>query len=436
MRPERACSSKQPIAFRGQESCKMRVAYILNRFPILSQTFIIREICDHLESGLDLSVIVLGAEGSAASSLASIHPDLPGKTRYLGLPRSRSKRFSSLARMTAADPRALVSSLKVWRGGGRFTDAWVAANLTAAKPSYDLIHCHFGNTGQTASILRRHGLLSGKLIVTVHGFDLSQGKFGSAGKYYRELIEHTDCLLPVSNYWKTKLETLGADSEKVIVHRMGVDVGNLRPVVQPSHPGILRLCSIGRFVEKKGHSYSIQALAKLKAMRPDIRLSLLFVGDGPLLSQTQALAQTLGLSANVDFRGALQHGAALKLLAESDAFILPSITAFDGNMEGVPVSIMEAMALQKPIISTWHSGIPELVENDVSGLLVPEQDVDALARAIEILADNPAERARLGAAGRSKVERSFNASLLGKNLRTLYAALIQDGRRPSVVAAA
>jgi colanic acid/amylovoran biosynthesis glycosyltransferase len=155
---------------------------------------------------------------------------------------------------------------------------------------------------------------------------------------------------------------------------------------------------------------------------------LQFVGDGPLLPEAQALVQTLGLSGIVEFRGGLEHGSALALLAQSDAFILPSITASDGNMEGVPVSIMEAMALQKPVISTWHSGIPELVEHGVSGLLVPEQDVETLSRAIEVLADNPAERARLGAAGRVKVERSFNASTLGNELRAVYAALIEDKR--------
>lgn len=403
----------------------MRVAYVLKNFPVLSETFIIQEIRDHLEAGMDLSVIALGFDRSRTANLETIHRRLPERTRYLGLPKRRSAQLWSLAKKISADPRALMSSLKVWRQG-RLSDVLVAANLSATKPCYDVIHCHFGTIGQIASLMRRHGLISGKLIVTVHGFDVSQGKLGFAADYYKELFDHTDCLLPVSDHWKAKLESMGADPDRVRVHRMGVDVQKIRPAACEPRPGVFRLCSIGRFVEKKGHLFSIRALAKVRERRPDLDLSLQFVGDGPLLPEAQALAQTLGLAGTVEFRGGLEHASALALLAESDAFILPSITASDGNMEGVPVSIMEAMALQKPVISTWHSGIPELVEHGVSGLLVPEQDVETLARAIETLADNPAERARLAAAGRAKVERSFNASTLGNELRAVYAALIAD----------
>jgi len=403
----------------------MRVAYVVKNFPVLSETFVIQEICDHLEAGIDLTVIALGFDRS--TSLDTIHRSLPGRTRYLGLPKRRSAQLWSLAKKFCANPRALTSALKVWRRG-RLSDVLVAAKLSAMKPQYDVIHCHFGTIGQTASIMRRHGLISGKLIVTVHGFDLSQGKLGFAEDYYKELFDHTDCLLPVSDHWKAKLENMGADPDRIRVHRMGVDLQRLRPVAYEARPGVFRLCSIGRFVEKKGHLFSIRALAKVRERHPDLHLSLQFVGDGPLLPEAQALVQTLGLSGIVEFRGGLEHSAALALLAESDAFILPSITASDGNMEGVPVSIMEAMALQKPVISTWHSGIPELVEHGVSGLLVPEQDVETLSRAIEVLADNPAERARLGAAGRVKVERCFNASTLGHELRAVYAALIEDKR--------
>lgn len=405
----------------------MRVAYVLKNFPVLSETFIIQEIRDHLEAGIDLSVIALGFDRSRATDLDSIHAHLPGRTRYLGLPKRRSAQLWSLAKKVSADPRALTSALKVWRRG-RLSDGLVAANLSATKPHYDIIHCHFGTIGQIASIMRRHGLITGKLIVTVHGFDLSQGKLGFATDYYQELFDHTDCLLPVSDHWKAKLESMGADPARVRVHRMGVDVQKLRPMVREARPGAFHLCSIGRFVEKKGHLFSIRALAKVNERRPDLDLSLQFVGDGPLLPEAQALVQTLGLSGIVEFHGGLEHASALAVLAESDAFILPSITASDGNMEGVPVSIMEAMALQKPVISTWHSGIPELVEHGVSGLLVPEQDVDALSRAIEALADSPAERVRLGAAGRAKVERNFNASTLGNELRAVYAALVDEKR--------
>ncbi|MBK8161335.1 MAG: glycosyltransferase [Rhodospirillaceae bacterium] len=181
---------------------------------------------------------------------------------------------------------------------------------------------------------------------------------------------------------------------------------------------------MGRFVEKKGYSYSLRALALLRARRPDLSFMLNIVGDGPLRSEIEAEVSALDLHDVVHFHGSLAHSDALALLDKAAIFILPSITSKSGDMEGIPVSLMEAMARSVPVISTRHSGIPELVEDGISGLLTPERDVPALAAAVERLIDQQQLRAEYGHAGRRKVVAQFNRRSLGMRLSDLYRALM------------
>ena len=133
----------------------------------------------------------------------------------------------------------------------------------------------------------------------------------------------------------------------------------------------------------------MRALAQVRAQRPDLAFRYTLIGDGPLLMQMKSLCAELGLNEHVSFLGALPHAEVKRLLASSDAFILPSVTGIDGDMEGVPVVLMEAMAAGLLCLSSMHSGIPELIANGKSGLLSPERDVAGLAANIIWIAANP-----------------------------------------------
>jgi colanic acid/amylovoran biosynthesis glycosyltransferase len=162
--------------------------------------------------------------------------------------------------------------------------------------------------------------------------------------------------------------------------------------------------------EKKGHRYTLKAFAGLMARRPGLAAHLDMIGNGPQLEEMRDLVEQLGLAAHATVHGGLPHDQVRDLLNQANVFVLPSVTAADGDMEGIPVSIMEAMAMGLPIVSTRHSGIPELVADGISGLLVAEHDIPALTGAFERLIDTPGLIVRMGLAGRSIVERDYSAT--------------------------
>lgn len=402
----------------------MRIAYLLDQFPVLSQTFVIGEIEDHLRAGLDVQVFSLSRPPKADVVLAQLGPLFEGRVTYLAA-RGRNDRVGDLALAALADLArggvGLASAMS--QESAMRARAWTfdkIARWRAAGPQADVVHAHFGNIGRLGARLKAMGLLPGKLVVTFHAAELSKHKYGDLAARYRELFAQGDLVLPISEHWRDKLVELGCPPARIHVQRMGVNLSAL-PVAANPGSGPLRLVGLGRFVEKKGHAFTVRALAAARARRPDLDLRLDLGGDGPLLAEVQAEAAALGVAQAVIFHGAVSHAEALRLIGEGNVFILPSVTAADGDMEGIPVVLMEAMALGRPAISTLHSGIPELVLDGRTGLLAPERDVGALADAILALAEAPELRTRFGEAGRAHVETAFDRHRLGAQLRTHYA---------------
>jgi colanic acid/amylovoran biosynthesis glycosyltransferase len=154
----------------------------------------------------------------------------------------------------------------------------------------------------------------------------------------------------------------------------------------------------------------------------DFRVSL--VGDGPLRGELEESCERLGLSGRVSFLGARTQDEVMALLARAHLFAAPSVTGRDGDEEGIPTTLMEAMAVGLPVVATRHAGIPELVEDGVSGLLVGERDVDALAGALRTVLADPRRGVEMGAAGRARVASRFDAAATDARTVDLYRELI------------
>src|SRR6185369_16160672 len=154
--------------------------------------------------------------------------------------------------------------------------------------------------------------------------------------------------------------------------------------------------SVGRLVQKKGQEYAIRAIAQCRQMDPEIKISLIIIGDGPLLEKLHDMIRKLKLEGIVQLHGSLPREKVNEKLLAADAFVLPSVTADDGDMEASPVSISEAMAVGLPVVATRHGGIPEIVDDEVTGLLVAERDVSALAQAMYRIARDHNLARRMG----------------------------------------
>ncbi len=275
---------------------------------------------------------------------------------------------------------------------------------------FDLVHAHFGSGACYALPYCTRFRLP--LVVTFHGYDvpllLSSERFHPANWAYwacsRWLFRRADLLLAVSEDLRSLLISAGAPAEKVAVHRLGIDT-MLPPRVERTDEKMVVLMA-GRMVEKKGFEYGIRAFAQALKKHPALRLRL--VGDGERRRDYERLIGSLGLSGKVEMTGILSHAELLETMRRSDIVLVPSVTARNGDREGIPMVVYEAAALGMPMIASKHGGMPEVIADGVTGLLVPERDVAALAGALRQLIENPALRQSLGEAARRKAQSEFD----------------------------
>jgi glycosyltransferase involved in cell wall biosynthesis len=234
--------------------------------------------------------------------------------------------------------------------------------------------------------------------LTVHGPD----EFYDVEKFYlRQKVEQAKFILCISNFCRSQLMRIAAPEhwDKMRVVRLGVDLNVFLPMPPGLEPDLgLEILCVGRLVPSKGQLILLRACAILLSRGREIRVRM--VGDGPDLQHLQSFAEQEGIP--TVFEGAKSHDETRQLLGRADIFALASFA------EGVPVALMEAMAMEVPCVSTSIAGIPELIRDGLDGLLVPASDAEALAAALERLAEDPLLRRSLGLAGRKRVHDLYN----------------------------
>jgi len=238
----------------------------------------------------------------------------------------------------------------------------------------------------------------------------------------KTLFEEGDLLLARSEDIKKEMVDLGCSPEKIMVHYGGIDVNKFRFRKKPPDGERVKILMCGRFVEKKGFEYGIRAFAKLGKTHKNIALNI--IGDGKLRGKMESLVDSLNLSHSVQFLGMLPHEEVQREMEVSDIFLSPNVTAWDGNREGIPNTIKEAMATGLPVVSTCHAGIPELVIDKKTGFLVPEKDIEGLVDRLGYLIAHPELWEKLGSQGREVVEEKFNLFKQISRLEEIYAKLL------------
>lgn len=297
---------------------------------------------------------------------------------------------------------------------------------TFKRSKIKLIHARFGNAGVKLMGVRKRMRIP--MLTSFHGFDLPN-KRNPRKAYHRKLprLFRTGDKFTVPSYdMMHRLIKWGCPSHKILVQYSGVDLKKFRYYERDPKTEKIRILAVGRLHKKKGLKYLLKAFKKVHQVHPTSRL--IIIGDGDERKNLKRLRRKLRLSKYVKFCGDLHHRQIVKQLKKADIFCLPSITTKDGNHEGIPNAIKEAMATGLPIVSTWHGGIPELVTDKEEGYLVPEKSVEGLAEKIMILIKNPALRREMGLKGRSKIERNFDSSKQVRRLESIYAELMKKRR--------
>jgi colanic acid/amylovoran biosynthesis glycosyltransferase len=291
---------------------------------------------------------------------------------------------------------------------------------------FDVVHCHFGPNGIRAAALRKIGAIRTRTLVTsFYGYDVSE--FIRGRNPYSRLFRQGELFLPLSEKMRDKLIAIGCPKERILVHRLGVAPAGFPASSSRGRPGPVRVVSVARLVEKKGIEYGIRAVARLaEAGVGGVQYRI--VGDGPLRPVLDRLIRSLGMQDTVELAGWRDHAAVRTYLAEADILLAPSVTSATGDEEGTPTAILEAMASGLPVVSTFHAGIPELVEDGVSGMLVRERDVEATAAAVSILIQDLNLRRSMGLAGLAFVSQRHDIGRLNERLLEIYREDI--GTRP------
>ncbi len=293
--------------------------------------------------------------------------------------------------------------------------AWFAQEMQRIGVAH--VHAHWATHPALAAYVV-HLLTGLPYSITAHAHDIYVER-----PMLDEKIRAASFVVTISDYNRRLLESWYGSlaAAKTHVIHCGIDTTVFQPRPKRPRAEVFTIVCVATLRDYKGHPYLIEACAHLKAQQIPFRC--LLIGDGEERAAIEALIARHGLEQDVILLGQQPRHQVSAILRSADVMVLPSVRTASGKQEGIPVALMEALASELPVVATAISGIPELIEDGQTGLLVPERDAQALAQALRRLYEQPELGCRLGAAGRAKVLRDFD---LRKNATALYELLRQD----------
>jgi colanic acid/amylovoran biosynthesis glycosyltransferase len=393
---------------------KMKIAYLAPEIPALSATFVYNEI------------LGLEARGYEVLPISVHHPDAPALEPAVKGIRSRTiylyqmpfwRVAASFFRMFAARPlSATRTGMMVLGDAGRMGlqshvgRGLIYRSLAGAQVARILLregcghlHTHFAHV--PADIAMYASALSGiPFSFTAHANDLFE-----RGWLLKEKVRRASVAVTISEYNRRFFLEQGADPAKIRIVRCGVDttLTQADPPGEPNDPPVIG--SLGRLVEKKGFDTLIEALSRRR--RAGIRFRLEIAGDGPLMDSLRQMAESEGIAAEITFLGAMSHDRVFDWLKRLDLFVLACRKDRNGDQDGIPVVLMEAMTTGTPVVSTRISGIPELIIDGKTGMLADPGDPESLARAIRAVLDDPELTAKIVTGARQHVQKDFDTEV-------------------------
>jgi glycosyltransferase involved in cell wall biosynthesis len=394
------------------------VGYVLRKFPVLSETFILNEILSLEDRGVPIHIFAL-----APSRDPKFHE---GVTRlrapivYIPGPADHASLLRYVRAAAARHPQSFRRELLAVLARGRPKLLWrflQAAYVAerAARVRVDRLHAHFANRSTT--VARLASRISGiPYSFTAHAFDIYRTDVSP--RILRRKIDDANFVITISESNQDLLEKVAEErGDKIRLLHNGIDLSAFTPAPIPERPSFSILC-VARLVEKKGLPYLIEACGRLRDRGLDFRCRI--IGRGNLRPRLAAMIAERQLEDRVSLRGAVRQGEVPDLYRSADVFVLPAIVASDGNREGLPVSIVEALACGLPVVSTPVSGISEVVHHDHNGLLVPERNPSELAEALERLITDRPLYDRLRDNARQSVTGRFDIRRTSRSLQELF----------------
>jgi glycosyltransferase involved in cell wall biosynthesis len=404
----------------------VKVAYIMSRFPKITETFILYEMLEQERLGIAVEIYPLLRERQPVS-----HPEVDkviGRAHFhpfISWPIIRAHWYY-IRRRPRAYFKMMTEALGGTLGSANFFVGALGILPKVVRFAYEMehsgvahVHAHFATHPALAALII-HRLTGIPYSFTAHGSDLHVER-----RMLDRKIEAAAFAVAISTFNKNIMieECHAPVRDKIHVIRCGVDPDSFTPMPRDEVNGPFQILCVASFEEVKGHAYLVAACQALRQQGVDFQCH--FVGDGPLRRQVEEQIRRAGLADKIIVHGPLPRPQVINMLGSSEVFALPSVPTRNGKREGIPVVLMEAMACGLPVVSSDLSGIPELVDNEISGFLVSPEDSAALADALQKLSADPELRRRLGKAGREKVLCEFNLRTNAARLAELFLASSQ-----------
>jgi colanic acid/amylovoran biosynthesis glycosyltransferase len=433
----------------------LKIAFFVGVFPVVSETFIVRQINALRVSGhtVDIFADTPGASDAPLDPEAGpliehvTYMDMPlemapfempvspifGRTWPPGSPTSVwnlariARAFPKFARCFAASPRLALRMLNQNEYGYRaqsLSQLYRMARLAEKGGKYDVLHAHFGPVAESFRFSR--ALWRAPFIASFHGYDFTTLPRKEHKNIYRNLFATADAVTGSSAFSLQRLSALGCPESKLRRLPMGLDPSRFpfrKRTLTPPEP--VRILVVARLIPIKGVNFAIDAISALRKRHPNVQLDI--VGDGPSRAELEQQASALGLKGIVRFHGPLAAQDIQRLSDLAHIFMHTCVT-IDGDQEGQGLVLQEAQAAGLPIVATRHGAFPEGVLEGKSALLVPERDPCATADALYHLIQNPQLWPEMGQAGRAFVETNYDIRNLNNQLVSLYHQLIAEFR--------
>lgn len=403
----------------ANDSPAVRIGYLVSQYPTVSHTFVLREITSLRRVGFDIYTISIRKPDRSVDAMTQEESAEADRTHAI---MALSK--VTIARILLAEflrrplplCRGLGTALRATRGApvavflyfAYFVEAVIAGHLFL-RAGVRHFHTHFAST--VGWIITRMFPLT--MSATLHG----SAEFIEPETFrLREKIEASRFVIAISYFGVSQMMLASSYGQwsKIELARLGVDVNIYRPERMPRSDGVFRIVTVGRLVEAKGLPLLLEAVARL--IRRGIRLHLDIIGDGPLRPEIERCALELGINEAITLHGMQPADRVRDYYRQADVCVLASF------LEGIPVVLMEAMALGTPAIATRVTGCPEIIESGINGLLCTPGDVESLTKALERLARDPDLRQRFSEAGRATIEAHYDLARNAEALADIFRA--------------
>ena len=404
----------------------MRVAMIVNEFPVLSQKYILAQAAGLIDAGIDLDIIAAMDSGEQKSHALVESHGLRQRCIVAGVPRSVRSRLTGLPSLFAGtllrDPVGAFTALRprYATAARNLKNLYLLRALHGRR--YDVIHSQFGPNGLVGAFLKDRGHARA-LVCSFHGSDITTYPRRHGAAVYRALYASADVVTAGTRFMAARLVGNGCPESRIQILPVGIRAEDYQEPA-PGERSHMVLLSVGRLEEVKGYRYALEACARLLPRFP--ALEYFIAGEGSQRASLQKLAADLGIERSVHFLGSRVDTEIAALYRRASVFLFSGVTAADGAEEGQGLVLQEAQAAGLPVVATRVGGVPEGVRDGETGFLAEQKNAAALAEAVGRLLVDESLRRRMGAAARRFAVSSYDMPILTERLLGIYERAIRS----------